>query len=144
MQELLLISSEKNSMLKRFIEQLIGELHVSPSQCVEDKGQYTLTFDPKLPMTLAENAEGEIKLQATLAELPQEKTDEYLLFAMTSNLFGEETGGNFLGLSIDEKEMTLNRLVDKDVDYPEFKLFLEEFLNYYENWRVDTKAYVGS
>ncbi|MBS0645636.1 MAG: type III secretion system chaperone [Verrucomicrobia bacterium] len=130
-------------MLNRFIEQITKEMNLKLSKESGVPGFYELNFEPQIKVSIHENKEGIIKLQSYLASLPQEKLDEYLLFVMSANLFGQETGKNYLGLDRDEKRVTLNRLLEKEIEYAEFKLALEEFLNYCETWRADTKAYVG-
>lgn len=128
-------------MLKRFIEQLVNDLKLTPPDEPPTGGGYVLRFEPVLTFTLKEHAMGTLKAQAVLAPIPEAKKSEYLLFAMEANLFGQETGENFLGIDGDEKHVTLTQLIDPTIGYPEFKRCLEEFLNYCETWRTDTKLY---
>jgi hypothetical protein len=54
---------------------------------------------------------------------------------MTGNLFGKETLGATLGLTSDGQLMTLSRVVNNRVDYPEFKAILEDFYHVINCWR---------
>ncbi len=130
-------------MLKRFIEQLTAELDMPMPEDPVTGAAYELVFDPNLPVKLFTNESGTLRLFTVLGPLPNEKADEFNEFMLTANLFGKETGGNFLGLDAEEKNITLTRFIEKEADYPEFRKGLEEFLNYSETWRADSKVFAG-
>lgn len=129
-------------MLKRFIEQLFSALGRTDPLAPNEDGSYSISFEPNLQVQLKENNEQVIKMHSILCALPKEKEDEYLLSVLTGNLFGEQTAGNFLGIDPEGKSVTLSRFVLPHETFPQFKDALEEFVNYAEAWKIETKAFV--
>ncbi len=128
-------------MLKRFIEQLSPQLGFADTLAPNDDASYSISFEPKVQVTLKENNEQVIKLYSKLAPLPKEKEGEFLLYVMSGNLFGTQTAGNIVGLDDEGKIVTLNRFIFPEATYPQFKEALEEFVNYAEAWKLETKAF---
>lgn len=128
-------------MLVRFIEQLSSELGFTDPLAPNEDGSYSIEFDPKIHVSLKENSEQMIKLNTVLTPLPKEQKEDYLLHAMSGNLFGEQTAANVVGLDEGGKNVTLSRFVFPEATYSQFRDSLEEFLNYAEVWRLETKAF---
>ena len=128
-------------MLQRLITELSEELGVAALESHE--GVYCCQFGSHLDVTISASERGDIRLHACLAPLPQEHVESYLAWVMEANLFGQETGDNFLGLDHENKQVTLTRWIDQHVDYREFRSALESFLNYSDTWQTDTNTYTG-
>ncbi len=128
-------------MLARFMEQLSSDFGFADPLAPNEDGSYSIAFEPKIQVLLAENREEMIKLDSVLTSLPKEQKDDYLLHAMSGNLFGEQTAANIVGLDGEGKNVTLSRFVYPEATYPQFKDALEEFLNYAEVWRLEAKAF---
>lgn len=128
-------------MLKQFIELLTRDLDFSEPIAPEEDGTYFVMLEPQLQISLRENVESGITLFTTLAPLPNQKTEEFLHYAMSSNLFGKETGGGFLGLDREGKQVTFTYFLPQQVTYKEFHSVLEDFANYAESWRLETTEF---
>ncbi len=130
--------------LKQYIEQLSIELGFEQVIEAKEDGSYSLRLEPQLDIVLRENEESIIKLQAVLADLPKQHTDDYLLKIMTANLFGRETGEAALGLDVDGKKVILVHFLLEHESYRTFYERLEEFVNYAEAWRRETAEFESS
>lgn len=124
-------------MLKQFIELLSRDLGFSEPLVPEEDGSYLLLIEPQLEISLRENPDSGITLFVPLGFLPSERRDEFLRYAMTSNLLGKETGGGILGLDNEGKQMTFTQFLPQQLTYKEFHHFLEDFVNYAESWRME-------
>lgn len=129
-------------MLKRFLEQLVKEMEI-PMPEEHAQGEYECIFAPQIRVQFTEHPDTGIRLFSALAEVPNPKTEEFLHLAMAANLFGQEVGENFLGLDKDGKKVTITRFINKESQYQDFKVGLEEFLNYAETWKTDTEVYLS-
>lgn len=88
-------------------------------------------------VTLKEPEDGKFYLFSKLGQVPKEKKDDLFLYLMQANLLGQGTGLSTLGISDDEKSLTLSLSLPYEVNYREFKEILEEFLNYQDYWRKE-------
>ena len=91
---------------------------------------------------LRENELRGITLLSSLASLPENGREEYLIRAMTANLFGAETGGAVLGLDREGKVIFLSTFLGENLSYRDFRERLEDFVNYAESWRNETLGFV--
>ncbi len=129
-------------MLKQFIEQLSRDLDFSETLAPKDDGSYDLSLEQKLQISLRENSESGITLFAVLAPLPEENTEDFLRYALSSNLLCRETGEGFLGVDKEEKRITFSCFLSSNITYKEFHNALEDFVNYAESWRFETNQFV--
>jgi len=129
-------------MFNRFIEKISGELELEHPPTPDHSGQYQLILEPNLEIYLRENPATGITLFATLAPLPEKGLEEYLMQAMSANLFGRETGHSALGCDQEGKKVTLRRTLPPEATYQQFYEALEDFANYAESWREDTKKFL--
>lgn len=128
-------------MLKQFVEKLAEEWGYGDVLSSMEDGSFILPVEPSLQISLRENRDSGITLTTTLAPLPQGKAEEFLIAAMSANLFGKETGGSALGLNREGTHVTLTGFVPPDANYKDFYSLLEDFVNYAEAWREETSAF---
>lgn len=128
-------------MLKQFIEQLHSDLEIQQGLEPNEDGTYSLRLDPDIEITLRESPEAGITLFTTVAELPEENTEEYLFKTMIANLFGRETGGSALGLDQEGKKVVLLNFIEETA-YKDFYEQLEDFVNYADVWRQETTQFI--
>jgi len=128
-------------MLNQFMEKSASYFGLEAPPSPDDTGEYLLLLEPDLEILLRENAAPGITLFTTLAPLPEEKKEDFLLFAMSANLFGKETGSNFLGCDSEGKLVTLTTFLPQEANYRNFIDAIEEFANYAEAWRQECIEY---
>ncbi len=128
--------------LKQYIEKLSTDMGFEQALEAKEDGSYSLRFDPGLDITVRENSESIIQFHTKLAPLPKDRTDEYLMQAMTANLFGRETGETALGLDQEGKHVVLVDFLTENETYHTFYEQLEKFVNYAEAWRQETLDFI--
>lgn len=128
-------------MLEQFMSQLSTDLGLIESKPLDD-GSYLIILEPNLQISLRENPESGITLLTTLAPLPDFFTEEFLLYIMSANLLGRETGGSTFGLDKKGKNITLLRFLPQQLSYRDFCNLLEDFANYAEAWRQEILDFV--
>jgi hypothetical protein len=124
-------------MLNQFVEKLSKTFDLAEPLQPNNKGEYVLLLEPSLEILLRENASPGITLFTMLCPLPEKKIDDFLLYTMSANLFGRETGNSFLGCDRDGKMVTLTYFLPSEVSYGVFLDSIEEFANYAESWRQE-------
>ncbi len=129
-------------VLKQFIDQLSEDMVAADSISANEDGSYSLYLEPDLHISLRENASSGICLFTPVAPLPKKKKEEFLLKAMTANLFGRETGGAALGLDREGEQVTLLTFLPEQLNYRDFHDYLEDFVNYADAWRVETTEFI--
>lgn len=128
-------------MLSRYVEQLIKELEMEPITSLEG-GRYSLNLEPNLQISLRENDPPGITMSTLIGSLPEIKKEDYLLRLMTANLFHVETGRGVLGLDKEAKKIFFYAYLPPEANYKEFLELFEDFANYAESWREETKQYI--
>ena len=128
-------------MLKQFIEQLSIDLGFEQALDANQDGSYSLRLEPDLDVILREAPDSAIMLYTKLTELPTRNTEDFLLKAMVANLFGRETGGAALGLDNEGKRVVLLDFLIEENNYRIFHERLEDFVNYADAWRQETKEF---
>ena len=128
--------------LKQFIGQLSTDLRFEQALDANEDGSYSVRLEPDIDVTLRENLDSTILLYVKLAELPTERTEEYLHKAMVANLFGREIGGAVLGLDNEGKRVVLLDFLSEGMTYRLFHERLEDFVNYADAWRQQTIEFV--
>jgi len=124
-------------MLKTFVPQLSKELKLESAVTSPGPGVYTLSLDVQ-PVTIAEIPNG-FTLRTIIAPFPKNNQEEnFASLVMRANLFGPHSNGTILGLTDDTHNLIVTRAIDYQVDYSQFKVILEEFLNFADFWREET------
>lgn len=124
-------------MFNQFIEKLSQNFDFKEPLQLNNRGEYTLLIEPALEILLRENAAPGITLFTTLAPLPEKKVEDFILYAMSANLFGRETGNSFLGCDREGKIVTLTCFLSAEINYSNLVDSIEEFANYAESWRKE-------
>jgi hypothetical protein len=128
-------------MFKKFIEQLKRDMGSEQILEAKEDGSCCLFLEPEIEITLRENPDETVTFYSKVAPLPLQNTEEYLQTAMVANLFGRETGGATLGLDQEGKWVVLLEFCAEQ-NYRAFHEHLEDFANYADAWRAQTRKFV--
>jgi hypothetical protein len=129
-------------MLKQFMQLLSSDIQNEQPLAPNEDGSYSLQLEPALNVIFRETAGEAIMLYTALASMPKKKTEEFLLLAMSANLFGRETGGSALGLDSEAKKVVLLNFLPKSINYNDFHDALEDFVNYADVWSVEIANFI--
>lgn len=121
--------------LMELLQQLCEEFALEPPQKNATK-TFSLTILDGLSVCFSDLEPG-VALSADLAECPLQKKEEFFLYLMRANFLGQGTGGARIGLSADEKTLTLSLGFSYEVNYQTFKESVEDFTNYVLYWRTE-------
>ena len=120
-------------MVEELITKLCQELETSMPNKGEDNS-YLLKIN-EVDEVEVRPLEIGLSLHANFGALPEEKREEVVMHLMKANYLGEGTGGGVIGMSADEKYLTLSLSLPYEVTYKTFKERIEEFVNYVNYWR---------
>ena len=124
-------------MLKTIMTQLSSELDLKETLSSTSEGIYDLKLDADLPVTISD-IPGGFMFHSFVAPFPKNHHEEsFATVVMRANLFAHPFQGIIFGLTHDGKTLTLSKIVDYEMGYPEFKIILEEFLNSIDFWRKE-------
>lgn len=121
-------------MIKRYAKELAEELKLSLR---EDKGKerYFLEFLEDT-MTLWDLKPG-LFVTARITSVPAQRKEELFTYLMRANLLGQGTGETRLGIDAEEKFLTLSLALPYEMDYPQFREKVEDFVNYLRYYREE-------
>ena len=106
----------------------------------EEKGVMHVKITPNLEVILVELKPG-ILFESKIGSIPKERKEELFSYLMHANVLGQGTGGAALGMSQDEKFLTLSLSLAYDINYTEFKERLEEFSNFTVYWNEELERF---
>ena len=128
-------------MLEEHLEKLSKDVLGSLSK---EKKKNIFTFSFLENILHFEKIENGFYINSTISQIPEEKLEEFFIYVMKANFLGIGTGGNIIGLNKDEKYLTLSYNFFYEINYKEFKEFVEDFINYLVYWRKEIKAFEKS
>ncbi|MDR2539456.1 MAG: type III secretion system chaperone [Chlamydiales bacterium] len=126
-------------MLEECLTQLVENLALDNALFKENQ-LFLLKLHKELIITFLELDPG-CTFFATIGTCPLNKQEEVFIYLMKANLLGQGTGGSVIGLSRDEKFLTLRLVLPYDMNYKVFKDALEDFTNYLDFWKNELSYY---
>jgi hypothetical protein len=129
-------------MLKELIDKLLVDLEMDKEDIAEEEGRFTIDLDENLAVTFNELSPQGIGMFSILGPCPETKQEELFTALMTSNLFGEQTGGAVIGLDSKGKKITMRLDIAQEMTYSEFFSDVENFLNYVDFWQHELKEHI--
>lgn len=121
------------------LKKLCSELEVDPSELKEmDKGSFLLSLTNELTIAI-KSVSPFIFLHATIAPCWKENREELFTLLMKANFLGQGTFGAAIGLSLEEKHVTLSHSFPEGGEYRAFHDTVEDFVNTIEYWRKEIK-----
>ena len=128
-------------MLKELLQKFASDVGEELNSIVkEQKEDMHLKVSPSLEVVLRELKPG-ILFSSTIGPVPKERKEELFSYLMHANVLGQGTGGAALGMSQDEKFLTLGLSLDYDINYTDFKERLEEFSNFTVYWKEELERF---
>lgn len=123
-----LLDTLKNEFEKRFLTE----------KKAHEQFKITISNGLEIEMTHEEDT---FYFSSHLCALPENRREELFIYLMKANLFGEGTGGCVLGLTQDEKFLTLSYKTNSEINFKTFKEKFEDFLNYHLYWKEEVTQF---
>ena len=127
-------------MLERFLDQLCADLEFNAVPSRDETGKFPLRLNDSLTIFI-EPLDPGFYFSARLSTCPSRKLEELFTHLMQANFLGQGTGGACIGLSEDEKFLTLSHHLSYDMNYTDFKQRLEDFANFVDYWKTEINVY---
>lgn len=121
------------------LTKLTKELKLDPIKENKDK-IYELSINSETLITIY-NKNPYIFLRSNISDMPPTKKEDLLIYLMRANLLKQGTEGSKIGLSDNEKTLTLLFRMDYEVEYIGFKENIEEFINYLNFYKQEVIKY---
>ena len=128
-------------MLKDFVAQLCVELEIDPVPKMNELKFIPFRFNDKLEVEIRDLDPG-ISLHAKICPCPAKRLEELFLRLMKANYLGQETAQNRIGLSPDEKFLTLSLGMPYEISYRIFREIFEDFVNFILYWREEIDKFI--
>ena len=101
---------------------------------------FSFQFNETLLTKLKDLSPG-ISIQSEICPCPQKNKEDLFIWLMRANILGQGAGGCRIGLSSDEKTLTLSVGLPYEMNYQSFKTRYEDFVNYVFYFRNEIEKY---
>lgn len=116
------------------LNRLCEALKIEPT--VKENGSVALVINEKLEVD-ARTLDPGVLFEAQICPLPSGKKEEILTLLMKANYLGQGTLGGSIGLTFDEKNLTLSSVFPYDMNERGLKNAVEDFVNIVDFWRSE-------
>ena len=127
------------SKTAQLVEQVCTELDVETPE-LEKKSSFTFRLNQDVSIEIRDLDPG-CAFFSRLHPFPQMRREELLIELMRANHLGQLTGKTHIGLSEDEKFLTLSAALPYEINYQTFRESLEDFVNFLLYWREEVKKH---
>jgi hypothetical protein len=132
---------QEQKMLSEMVKELYAEWE-TPVPPQDVPGIYTVRLEEGVSFTISSYANNGIVLNTAVAEVSPKAGEEFFAHLLYANLFGQGTKGATIGLNESGNLLTLSHLIEYDVNFKEFRDFVEDFINTMDFWRNESKKYL--
>lgn len=122
--------------LDKWLTQLGKELDMQEFISQTETNQYVLTFNRGVLVKALQYDNGYF-FKGEIGPCPEKDFDSLFMQLMEANLFGRGTRQAAIGLTDNEKILTLTLELDYNKTYNEFKEKLEDFVTVLEFWKQE-------
>ncbi len=127
-------------MLKDFVAQLSVELNIEPVPRVSAENTVSFWLTDQIGIDIRDLEPG-ISFCGKICPCPAKRLEELFLRLMRANYLGQETSNNRIGMSSDEKFLTLSLGIPYEISYRLFRDALEDFANFILYWRKEIETF---
>ncbi len=120
-------------MLHNLLTQLCAELDIQPVPIMND--QKFIPFKLGAIAIEIRDLDPGMSLIANICPVPHQRREELFLELMRANYLGQATGSSRIGMSFDEKFLTLSLGMPYEMSYRTFRESFEDFMNFLLYWR---------
>jgi len=127
-------------MLHNLLTQLCTELDMQPVPTMNDQKFTPFTMGPLINIEIRDLDPG-LSLFAHICPVPVKRREELFLELMRANYLGQTTGSSRIGMSSDEKFLTLSLGMPYEMSYRTFRESFEDFTNFLLYWREEVEKF---
>jgi hypothetical protein len=127
-------------MLHTLLTQLCTELGIQPVPSMNDQKFIPFQMGDQIEIEIRDLDPG-LSLAAKICPAPVKRREELFLELMRANYLGQATGSARIGMSQDEKFLTLSLGMPYEVSYRTFRESFEDFTNFLLYWRDEVDKF---
>jgi len=127
-------------MLHDIFTQLCTELDIQPIPVMNEKKFIPFTIAPGIDIEVRDLDPG-VSLLSHICPLPDRRREDLFLELMRANFLGQATGNARIGISADEKFLTLSLGMPYEMSYRAFRESFEDFTNFLLHWRGEVEKF---
>ena len=124
-------------MIQEFVRQMCQELDILPVPAMNDQKFIPFQLGSQIEVEIRDLDPG-FSLFSKIAVSPKKMSEEFLTSLMEANYLGQKTGPARIGMSADEKFLTLSSGFPYEMSYRAFLENCEDFINFLLYWREET------
>ena len=125
-------------MLETLVKQLSSNYKFPYEFFKEPSRHYILKIDEDTALIFKELEKGFL-IQSALDATPKENVEELFLLLLKANFLGQGTKGSYLALNESGETLLFMHEQTNQLNYPQFKEKIEEFVNYLNYWKLRVK-----
>ena len=125
-------------MLQDFLAQVCVELELPPVQPVKKFATFRLNEEIEVQLR---DLEPGFSFFSKVCACPAKRREDLFLVLMRANYLGQMTGASRIGMSPDEKFLTLSLGLPYEMSYRTFRESLEDFVNFLLYWREEVHKF---
>lgn len=125
-------------MLQDFLKQICVELDLPPIEPVQKMADFQLNQGIDVQIR---DLEPGFSFFSKICPCPPKKQEDLFLSLMRANYLGQKTGASRIGMSADEKFLTLSLGLPYEMSYRTFRETLEDFVNFLLYWREEVEKF---
>ena len=128
------MEAEDAEMLQTLLAQVCAELDIVPVPTMNEKKFIPFQLGESVNIEMRDLEPG-FSFSANICTCPVKRREELFLELMRANYLGQATGSSRIGMSEDEKYLTLSLGIPYEVSYRTFRETLEDYINFLLYWR---------
>jgi hypothetical protein len=123
------------------MQELAKDLELEGGFATEVPGIFAVPLEEDLNLMISSLPRGGVSFKSTLCPIPQNRKEELYCELLRANLLGQGTEGAILGINDEGSHLTLSQEIEYDMDFPQFKDRVEDFINSIDFWREEVQTY---
>jgi hypothetical protein len=126
-------------MLRDWIAQVCAELDL-PVPKLNERKSYLFRLRDGVEIEIRDLDPG-CSFHAKIGPCPNKREEDLFMLLMRANYLGQSTGSTRIGMSGDEKFLTLSSAMPYELSYRNFRESLEDFVNFLLYWREEIEKF---
>ena len=126
--------------IESFVKQLASDYELKEAFESEAPNTWRIPVDEGETIILRDLGSA-FKVECKVIDTPRGKEEGLYERMLLANLFGQGTWGSVISLDEEGKHIILSRTVDHEINYKDFKLIVEDFINAVDFWKEEALNY---
>jgi hypothetical protein len=126
-------------MIREFLSQACTELDL-PTPALNERKAFPFVLGKEVEVEIRDLEPG-VSFFSKMCLCPVKAREDLFMVLMRANYLGQSTGATRIGMSGDEKYLTLSSSMPYELNYRTFRESLEDFINFLLYWREEVEKF---